>query len=86
MKNQFDAIVGLSFGKGSVNRCLAEVIREIRWDYPDIKVVVQGDIASNANMAFDHIIYEHRQKGKYLDSVEVLKQAKLFLEENDKRS
>ncbi|MDD5013923.1 MAG: hypothetical protein PHW73_02330 [Atribacterota bacterium] len=73
----YDAIVGLSFGRGSANKYLADIIKEIKKDH-DIPVIVQTEIG-DYYIGADNVIKEHRQKGKYLDTFEVLAQAGIIL-------
>lgn len=81
-------IIGLSFGTGKSNKYLAEVIEGITKEYSRLPlIIVQKEIADYLpevlrNQSF--IISEHRQRGKYLDTLEVLKQAKKILGENKK--
>jgi len=80
MKN-FYAIIGLSFGTGISNKYLAEVVSEIKKQYPEAKVILQKEIADY--YPDDKIIIsEHREKGKYLDTWEVLRQARRTCKED----
>lgn len=83
MKNNHDAIIGLSFGKSErVNGRLAEIISQVwRETGKDIPYVInQIEIAQKYNGGgYQKVISNHRQEGKYLDTIEVLEQSKAFL-------
>jgi len=85
---QIDAIIGLSFGTGKTNQYLAKVVEKIAKELPKIpRIIVQKEIAENLDEKLKKrsiVISEHRQKGKYLDTIEVLKQARMFCETEDR--
>ena len=78
---KYDALVSLSFGKGTTNNYLANIIRELYLNCSVDKVIVQKEIADELPAdRFDIlVIREHRQEGKYLDTIEVLGQVKELL-------
>ena len=73
-----DTIIGLAFGKGKINRFLAERIKEIAETDPQNQVIVQDDIyEAGKDILFPVKIIS--KIGGYLDTIEVLKQVKAFM-------
>lgn len=93
VKNNYDAIVALSFGKGSANSYLAEVVYNIQKDHK-CWLILQKEIAKKfydllkAKDTQDdllrriRIVHKHRQEGKYLSTQEVLEQARKAINGN----
>jgi len=86
-QKDYYAIIGLSFGTGISNKYLSEVVKIIRKDYPRIIPILQKEIASWLFLdrrLLKYVISKHRKKGKYLDTIEVLEQAKEICGNNKK--
>ena len=85
--NKLQAILGLSFGQGRDNRPgltnekLAEVVKRL-WQEYKLLLLLQWEIADCLPGILDEsrdlVVKEHRQKGEYLDTREVILQAWIF--------
>jgi hypothetical protein len=81
------SIIGLSFGTGKSNKYLAEIVEGISKEIKKDFIIIQKEIADwlpDEFLADCFIIEKHRQKGKYLDTLEVLRQAKEIINPNKK--
>jgi uncharacterized SAM-binding protein YcdF (DUF218 family) len=81
-----DAIVGVSYGlgenltPGKTNKALASSMSRWRCLY-GLPICVQWEIADALNQEIAYVVRENLSKpGKYLDTYEVLRQAKIFCE------
>ena len=93
-KPKYYAVIGLSFGTGKSNDYLAEAAYKIYKNCSVEKVILQKEIAEKFYHILNYenckygslekveIIHKHRVKGKYLDTIEVLEQAKEICGEN----
>ena len=76
-QNKPFALVGLSFGTNGSNEALADIVRELDRIFNISKLVLQEEIVDYWRIPKNsYIISEHREEGKYLDTIEVLRQAK----------
>lgn len=90
MEKKFDAIFALSFGKrvdgpGASNISLAFRVMNARLKL-GIPVVSQKEIADalgKRNIKVEKVISQHVQTGKYLDTVEVVRQCSQYCTEHD---
>ncbi len=81
MREEPQAIIGLSFGTGFVNNFLVSMVLETADYFPDAYLVLQKELVLDdiIKERADVVIRGHRVEGKYLDTIEVLEQAKIFL-------
>jgi hypothetical protein len=86
--NQKEAIFGLSYGyrkndPGPINLALAKVIEREKEINPELEIIAQWEIAACLKNKPTFIIKEHREKGKYLDTDEVIVQAVEYFKANN---
>ena len=81
-----EAILGLSFGikksgHTKSNKALAGVVERV-FDKKGLQVILQKELAECVDFPLSLVIKEHRIKGQYLDSDEVIAQAIIYLKAN----
>ncbi len=85
--NQKEAIFGLSYGyrkndPGPINLALAKVIDREKEISPELEIIAQWEVAACLKNKPVFVIREHRQKGEYLDTDEVIAQAVEYCKDN----
>ncbi len=85
--NLKEAVFGLSFGyrkndSGPINLALAKIIDREKEISPELEIIAQREIAACLKNEPAFVIREHRQKGMYLDTDEVVAQATEYFKTN----